>query len=73
MSPSLKFFPAGIMMLFSLNRDGTIEKELFQKAAEELRHCIPVEISIISSSGWDALRRHFLKAYSLYRGYHFVA
>jgi hypothetical protein len=60
------------MLLFSLNRDGTVEKELFQKAAEELRHCIPLEISTIDSSGWDGLRRHFLKAYSLYRGYHFV-
>jgi hypothetical protein len=71
-SPSLKFFTASIMLLFSLNRDGTVEKELFQKAAEELRHCIPLEISTIDSSGWDGLRRHFLKAYSLYRGYHFV-
>jgi len=72
MAPSLKFFSAGIMTLLSINKDGTIEKELFQKAVEELRECIPVEISTIDSSRWDALRRHFLKAYSLCRGYHFV-
>jgi hypothetical protein len=71
-SPSLKFFQAGIMTLFSLNRDGSTEKELLEKAANELRHCIPVELSTLDISGWETLRKHFLKAYSLYRGYHFV-
>lgn len=71
-SPSLKFFPAGIMILFSLNRDGTIEKELLEKAAKTLRYCIPIEISTPDISGWENLRKGFLKAYSLCRGYHFV-
>jgi len=71
-SPSLKYFPAGAMLLFSLNRDATIEKDLLQSAAEELRNCIPVEISSFDASGWEELRLHFLKAHSLYRGYHFV-
>lgn len=71
-SPSLKFFSAGTQILFSLNKDGTIEKELFQKAVEELRNCIQVETSTFDSIGWNIQRRHFMKAYSLYRGYHFV-
>jgi len=71
-SPSLKYFPAGAMLLFSLNRDATIEKDLLQSATEELRNCIPVEISSFDASGWEELRLHFLKAHSLYRGYHFV-
>jgi len=71
-SPSLKFFPSGIMILFSLNRDGTLNRELLKKAMYELRHCIPVNISTLDRSGWDALRRYFLKAYNLYSGYHLV-
>lgn len=71
-SPSLKFFPAGIMILFSLRRDGTIDKDLLEKAAKELRHCIPVQVSMFDTSGWETLREHFLKAYSLCSGYHFV-
>jgi hypothetical protein len=71
-SPSLKFFSAGVMILLSLNRDRTVEKDLFQKAVKELRHCIPVEISTVNYLGWEALRELFQKAYGLYRGYHFV-
>lgn len=71
-SPSLKFFQAGIMTLFSLNRDGTIEKDLLEKAARELRRCIPVDISMFDTSGWETVRKQFLKAYSLCTGYHFV-
>jgi len=71
-SPSLKYFPAGAMLLFSLNRDGTTENSLLQGAAEELRSCIPVKISSFGASGWEELRCHFLKAYRLYSGYHFV-
>ena len=71
-SPSLKLFQAGIMILSSLRRDGTVEKRLLEKAAKELSHCIPVDISTLDESGWEVLRRQFLRAYSLYRGYHFV-
>ena len=71
-SPSLKYFPAGAMLLFSLNRDGTIEKDLLRRAAKELRNCIPIKISSFDASGWEKLRYNFLKAHSLYRGYHFV-
>ena len=71
-SPSLKFFPAGIMILFALNKDGTIEKELLKKAAEELKNCIPVEVSMDNISCWETLRRGFLEAYRLCEGYHFV-
>jgi len=71
-SPSLKFFQAGVMILFSLEKDGTVEKELLGRAIEELRHCVPVKIHRLDASGWDISRKYFLKAYSLYRGYHFV-
>lgn len=72
MSPSLKFFQAGILILFSLKRDGTVEEQLLKKAAKELSHCVPLKLSTFDLFGWDNLRRYFLKAYSLYRGYHFV-
>jgi len=71
-SPSLKFFSAGIMILLSINRDGSVEKDLLQEATRELRKCIPVEIDTFDISGWDALKKDFLRAYRLYRGYHFV-
>jgi len=71
-SPSLKYLPAGAMLLFSLNRDATIEKDLLKSAAKELHNCIPVELSSFDASGWEELRRRFLKAHSLYRGYHLV-
>ncbi len=72
MSPSLKFFAAGVLQLFSLNQDGTVEKELFQKAMNELRYCIPVDNYTVNITNWFALRKLFQKAYNLYRGYHFV-
>jgi len=71
-SPSLKFFSAGIMILFSLDRDGTVDKKLLEEASEELGHCIPVSISALDICEWENLREHFLKAYGLCRGYHFV-
>ena len=71
-SPSLKFFSAGVMLLFSLNRDATIEKGLLKSAAKELSNCIPVKISSFDVSGWEELRCRFLKAHSLYKGYHLV-
>lgn len=71
-SPSLKYFSAGAMLLFSLNRDVTIEEGLLKSAAKELSNCIPVGLSSFDASGWEELRCRFLKARSLYRGYHFV-
>ena len=71
-SPSLKFFTSGILILFSLNEDGTIERECMKKAITELRECIPVDVSTFDLYGWNDLRKHFLKANSLYEGYHFV-
>jgi predicted nucleotidyltransferase len=71
-APSLKFFLAGAMILFSLNKDGTIEKRLLEKAISQLRCCIPIKVSTLDGVGWDITRKHFLKAYGLYRGYHFV-
>jgi hypothetical protein len=71
-SPSLKFFSASIMILLSINKDGSVEKNLFKEATKELRKCVPVEIDSSDISGWDALRKNFLRAYRLYRGYHFV-
>ncbi len=71
-SPSLKYFTAGALLLFSLNRDATIEKNLLKRATGELRNCVHVELSSLGPSGWEELRCRFLKARSLYRGYHFV-
>lgn len=71
-SPSLKFFTAGVFQLFSLNQNGTVEEELLRKAISELRQCIPVEDTKIDISNWYTLKKLFQKSYNLYRGYHFV-
>jgi len=71
-SPSLKFFLAAQFLYLSLNRDGTVDEELLQKAESQLRHCIPVQNNTVTLSGWDHLRRLYYKAYSLCGGYHFV-
>jgi hypothetical protein len=71
-SPSLKFFPAGIAILFSVNKDGTIQEKLLEKGINQLRGCVPVGISRLDGIGWETVRERFLKAYNLYRGYHFV-
>lgn len=73
-SPSLKYFTAGAILMRSLNNDATVETNLLNKARETLSHCIPVKISSLDISGWEELRLHFLKARALYQkeGYHFV-
>jgi hypothetical protein len=71
-SPSLKYFTAGALLLFSLRRDATVEKDLLDIAAKELRNCVSSKISSYDAAGWEKLRIRFLKAHSLYVGYHFV-
>jgi hypothetical protein len=73
-SPSLKYFTAGAILLLSLNRDATVEGDLLKEAGELLRYCIPVRISSQDISGWEEMRLNFLKARALYQseGYHFV-
>jgi hypothetical protein len=71
-SPSLKFFPAGVLLLFSLNRDGTVKGSYVEKASDLLDHCIPQNLSVSPSSQWNLMRERFLKAYDLCQGFHLV-
>jgi hypothetical protein len=71
-SPSLKYFTAGALLLFSLDRDGSVDKILLKAAQEELDKLIYSNISSFDKRGWEKLRIRFLKARDLYRGYHFV-
>ena len=71
-SPSLKFFTAGALLLFSLGRDGSVEKILMRRAQEELDKCLYSDINSFGDQSWEKLQTRFLKARDLYRGYHFV-
>jgi len=61
-SPSLKFFPAGLLILLSLNRDGSIDMHLLMKGIDILRNIIP----IANITGWEDARQIYLKAYKYY-------
>jgi hypothetical protein len=72
MSPSLKHFTSGSMLLFSLNPDSTIDRDLLENAERELRNCVYSKLTSFDSTGWEELRMRFLIARKLYIGYHFV-
>jgi len=72
MSPSLKYFTSGTLLLFSLNRNATVDAGMLEIAEKELRNCVSSRIASFDSRGWEELRMRFLKARSLYKGYHFV-
>lgn len=61
-SPSLKFFPAGLLILLSLNRDGSTDNYLLSKGVEILRNIIPIN-KIIT---WEDARQIYLRAYKYY-------
>lgn len=61
-SPSLKFFPAGLLILLSLNRDGSTDTYLLMKGIDILRNIIPIE----SIRNWEDARQAYLKAYKYY-------
>lgn len=71
-SPSLKYFTSGALLLFSLNRDATVKGDLLKAAQEELSECIGAKVPSFNSQSWEMLRIRFLTARDLYRGYHFV-
>jgi hypothetical protein len=71
-SPSLKYFTSGALLLFSLGRDGSVEKDLLKASQGELDKCIYSDIPSSGNRSWERLRIRFLKARELYRGYHFV-
>ena len=71
-SPSLKYFTAAALLLFSLDRDGNVEKVLLKTAQEELDKCVYVHLPSFDKRSWEKLRIRLLKARDLYRGYHFV-
>jgi hypothetical protein len=73
-SPSLKFFPAEILVLFSLRKNGTVDMLRIKQAADQLRYCIPMKRDLPNNpiQRWDAIRKSLLEAYSLYRGFHLV-
>jgi hypothetical protein len=71
-SPSLKFFLAGPLILFSVNREGAITRPDYIKTAlDELSLCIPVNLKDGKDS-WDVARKYYLLAYRLYTGYHMI-
>jgi hypothetical protein len=71
-SPSLKYFTAGALLLFSLSKDGSVDKDLLKTAQEELGKLVYSNVPSFDKRSWEKLRIRFLKARDLYRGYHFV-
>jgi hypothetical protein len=71
-SPSLKYFTAGALLLFSLHRDGSVERVMLKTAQKVLDKCVYSDIDSFDKRGWEELRIRFLKARNLYRGFHFV-
>ncbi|MEM1971231.1 MAG: hypothetical protein QXM92_02060 [Candidatus Anstonellales archaeon] len=61
-SPSLKFFPAGLLILMSLNRDGSYDKHLLHMAISILRRLIP----IYTITSWEDARQAYLRTYKYY-------
>jgi hypothetical protein len=61
-SPSLKFFPAGLLILMSLNKDGSYNSEYLYKALNILRRIYPVD----KITDWEDARVAFLTTYKYY-------
>lgn len=62
-SPSLKFFPAGLLILISLNRDGSINENILSKAIFLLRNVVPIDNK---NACWEVAKIEYLKAYKCY-------
>jgi len=71
-SPSLKYFTAGTLLLSSLGRDGSVEKVLLKMAQKELAKCVYSSLPSFDKRSWERLRIRYLKARKLYIGYHFL-
>jgi len=70
-SPSLKFYLAAPLVLFSLDRTGKIREDYISLFFNELKFCIPIDINE-DDNIWENARNHYLKAYRLYNGLHLV-
>lgn len=69
-SPSLTFFLAAPLILYSVKKDGSIREDYISKALKELRHCIPILHS--KDNAWDMARENYLRAYKIYAGRHMI-
>ena len=70
-SPSLKFYLAAPLVLFSLDRTGKVREDYISLFFNELKFCIPIDINE-DDNIWENARNHYLKAYRLYNGLHLV-
>jgi hypothetical protein len=70
-SPSLKFFLAAPLVLFSIDRKGHLKSEYLNLFSDELSFCIPMDHGSYDNV-WERARHHYLKAYRLYSGYHLI-
>jgi hypothetical protein len=71
-SPSLKFFLAAPLALFSLNKGASVKQEYLDSFFNELKYCIPIDVIGPNENKWEIAKDHYLKAYRLYNGFHMV-
>jgi len=64
--PDMKIFPAAILIISSLNRDGTINSELFLKSRKYLKQVYPDNPKIYDKLDWEEMRKTFGTAFNLY-------
>jgi len=61
---ALRIYMAGLLLLPALRKDGTLHPELAKETSSLLRPLVPVK-----SFSWEMLRRAYLRAYYLNRGF----
>lgn len=61
-SPALKFYPAGIYILLSLEKDGSVNNSFMEKARRILSDLLPID----RTETWEDMRVLYLKTYKYY-------
>lgn len=68
-SPLQKVFSLSILLLFSLNEDGSLNSDLFSMFEEELKKIYPFNIDCSDNlEKWDLAKNCLLDAFDLYKG-----
>ncbi len=64
--PDLKLFPAALLIIFSLNFDGTINEKMFKKSRKYLKQVYFDNPEIYSQLNWEEMRKSFGTAFNFY-------
>jgi len=64
--PDLKLFPATVLFIFALNKQGKINQELFNKARIYFNQVYPDNSNIYKNTNWEEMRKDFGTAFNIY-------